>query len=151
MAYLENGYICGNAIPGDGKFFVRRQNHCGDYIEAHYYNPAEGIRGKRITTADICAICYEGGDMVSVDEIRSKIDVGDKIPLMVCRYCFEQKVEIPCSGGRTNTIQKRRQKQHKKRKQLDKSVERGLRKGRKTVGRSNGRVLPRSVAPAQDF
>ena len=42
-AYLKNGYICSSAIPSDGKFFVRRQSCCGDYIEAYYYNPAEGI------------------------------------------------------------------------------------------------------------
>ena len=89
--------------------------------------------------------------MVSADEIRSKRDIGGKVPLMICRYCFDQKVEIPCSGGRINSSQKRRQKQQSKRKQLAKSIDSGRRKGRRTVGRGTGRILPRSVAPARDL
>ena len=32
--------------------------------------------------------------------------MGGKNPLLVCRYCFDKNIEIPCSGGRTNMKEK---------------------------------------------
>ena len=58
--------------------------------------------------------------MVQVDEIRKKRDVGGKNPLLVCRYCFDQNFEIPCSGGRVNTKQKEAHAKMSKRKSLEK-------------------------------
>ena len=123
--------MCGNAINEDGGFFVKRQLRCGDFIESQYYNPTTGVKGGRILTVDICAICYNKDDMVKVDEIRKKRDVGGKNPLLVCRYCFDQNFEIPCSGGRVNTKQKGAQAKMSKRKSLEKTIESGRRKSRK--------------------
>ena len=56
--------------------------------------------------------------------------MGGKNPLLVCRYCFDKNIEIPCSGGRTNMNEKKDQGQTKKR-QLDESVQQGHRKERR--------------------
>ena len=90
------------------------------------------MKGGRIVTDDICAICYENVDIVSADEIRKERDIGGKNPLLICRYCFDSNVEIPCSGGRTNMKQKSDQAKRTKRKQLDESEKSGRRKGRKS-------------------
>ena len=79
----------------------------------------------QIVTNDVCAICYDADNIVSADEIRKKKDICGKNPLLVCRYCFEKNIEIPCSGGRTNMKQKKDQAQSTKRKQLDDNVESG--------------------------
>ena len=105
---------------------------CGDYIESQYYNPKSGVKGSRIVTKDICAICYGDDDIVSADEIRKKRDIGGKNPLLVCRFCFDKKFEIPCSGGRTNQKQKVEQQMRTKRKSNDDNVAAGRRKGRKS-------------------
>ena len=99
IAEVENdGYVCGGSVNEDGGFFVKRGLRCGDYTESQYYNPKAGVKGGRIVTADICAICYESDDIVSADEIRKSRDIGGKNPLLLCRYCFDKNIEIPCSG-----------------------------------------------------
>ncbi len=130
MATLENGYICGNAINAEGGFYVKRQLRCGDYVESHYYNPTTGLKGGRIVTEDVCTICFGNTDMVPVEEIRRERNVGGKNPLLVCRYCFDSNIEIPCSGGRTNFKKKKDQQQSTKRKQLKENVQAGRRKAR---------------------
>ena len=57
--------------------------------------------------------------------------MGGKNPLLVCWYCFDKNIEIPCSGGRTNMKEKKDQGQAKKR-QLDESVQQGHRKERRS-------------------
>lgn len=132
IAEVENdGYVCGGSVIEDGGFFVKRGLRCGDYTESQYYNPKAGVKGGRIVTADICAICYERDDIVSADEIRKSRDIGGKNPLLLCRYCFDKNIEIPCSGGRTNQKQKTEQGKRTKRKQLDESIKSGRRKVRK--------------------
>lgn len=63
-ASLEDGYICGNAIKGNNSgLYTWRALTCGDYIESQYCNPTTGLKGGRILTPDICAICYDTEDM----------------------------------------------------------------------------------------
>ena len=57
--------------------------------------------------------------------------MGGKNPLLVCRYCFDKSIEIPCSGGRTNMKEKKDQGQGTKKRQLDESVQQGRRKERR--------------------
>ena len=57
--------------------------------------------------------------------------MGGKNPLLVCRYCFDKNIEIPCSGGRTNMKEKKDQGQLTKKRQLDESVQQGRRKERR--------------------
>eukprot|EP00957_Ditylum_brightwellii_P185638 14134149-Ditylum_brightwellii.AAC.1 len=46
----NNGYTCGNKIKvGGGKFYAKQAIHCGDPIEAYYYNPLRGTRGSCMT------------------------------------------------------------------------------------------------------
>ena len=132
-AALENGYVCGDEIKDKSSLlYVRAANRCGSYIESQYYNPNTGLKGGRILTTDICAICYGADDIVSADEIRKNRDIGGKNPLLVCRYCFDKNIEIPCSGGRTNMKEKKDQAQGTKKRQLDAAVQKGDRKGRKS-------------------
>ena len=144
LASVENGYICGNGVSDVGGFYVRRQLRCGDWIESAYYNPTAGLRGGRIVTEDICAICFGNDDIVSVEEIKRKRNIGGKRPLLICRHCFESNVEIPCSGGLVSTKEKKDQQKRQRTKQMEAHVERGRKKARR-----NGR--PRSVTPARDF
>eukprot|EP00957_Ditylum_brightwellii_P206281 15347680-Ditylum_brightwellii.AAC.1 len=44
-------------------------------MEPQYYNPKKGIKGGRIVTEDICAICYNKDDIVSADEIRANYNI----------------------------------------------------------------------------
>ena len=127
---LENGYTWGKAVQSAGGFFVKMQLRCGDYIESQYYNPAAGLKGGRILTPDICAICYDKDDIVSADEIRKEKNIGGKNPLLICRYCFDKNIEGPCSGGRNNVKQKKDQAKSAKKRQLDKDVAGGRRKVR---------------------
>ena len=80
-----------------------------DYVESQCYNSASGVKGGRIVTKDVCAICYETDNIVLANEIRQKRNMGGKNPLLVCRCCFDKNIEIPCSGGRTNMKQKKDQ------------------------------------------
>ena len=57
--------------------------------------------------------------------------MGGKNPLLVCRYCFDKNIEIPCSGGRTNMKEKKDQGQRTKKRQLDESVQQERRKERR--------------------
>ena len=125
-AIESKGYLCGDkmsAHDGGRLFYSRRAIRCGEQIEAHYYDPKTGGRGGRLLTSGasvMCAICYVTDDIVPKEEIRRERDVGGKIPLPMCRGCFESGVKPPCSvGGRTNvkhaTAQK---KQQKKRRQM---------------------------------
>ena len=118
---LENtGFICDDDIGVESGHYARRQTRCGD------------IKGGRIMTKDICAVCYEDDDIVSEVEIRKKRNIGGKNPLLVCRYCFDKNFEIPCSGGRTNEKEKKSQEKSSKRKGLEENVQSGRRKGRRT-------------------
>ena len=71
-----------------------------------------------------------------IEEIKRTRNTGGKTPLLVCRHCFDSKVEIPCSGGRTSMKQKKDQAQSQKRKGMDGFVERGRMKARR-IRRSN--------------
>ena len=111
---------------------MKRQLRCGNHIESQYYNPKSGVKGNRIVSENICAIFYKDEDIVLSEDIRDNRDIGGKNPLLVCRYCFNMNIEIPCSGGCKNQKQKKDQDNRTKRKQLQESVQRGRRKGRKS-------------------
>lgn len=74
--------------------------------------PNTGTKGGRILTLDICSICFSDTPIVPVDEIRTKRDLEGKNPLLVCRYCFDSKVEIPTSGGREQTSHRKNNKRY---------------------------------------
>eukprot|EP00957_Ditylum_brightwellii_P108683 8289711-Ditylum_brightwellii.AAC.1 len=61
-----------------------------------------GVKGGRIVTNVICAICYEEDGIVPEAEIRASQNIGGKTPLPVCRHCFDGKVDILTSGCRAN-------------------------------------------------
>mmetsp|Transcript_29715 Transcript_29715/g.62511 ORF Transcript_29715/g.62511 Transcript_29715/m.62511 type:complete len:139 (-) Transcript_29715:48-464(-) len=93
--------------------------------------PNMGTKGGRILTLDICSICFSDTHIVPVDRIRTKRDLEGKNPLLVCRFCFDSKVEIPISGGRTNFAQKKQQEKSRKRRMLNRAVHHGRHKARK--------------------
>ena len=131
-----NGYVCGDNIAEGRKFYSRRAMRCGMPIESQYYNPKTGTKGGRIVVSDdVCAICYveveDGNGMVASVELRTKFNLGGKTPLPICRGCFDDGVEPPCSGGRKNVRQAEMQKKQQKKRQRKDAEERGRRKSRK--------------------
>ena len=75
--------MCGSNVSVS-KFYIQRKIQCEDCVESHYYNPAgNSTRGNRVTTEEVCAMCYFPGDIVSRVEIIRKRDVGGKNPLPV--------------------------------------------------------------------
>ena len=69
--------------------------------------------------------------MVASDELRTKFNLGGKMPLPICRGCFDDGVEPPCSGGRKNVRQAEMQKKQQKKRQRKDAEQRGRRKSRK--------------------
>ena len=136
----REGYTCGSEIKG-GKFFARQSLVCGSPIESDYYNPQTGTKGGRIVTKDICALCYVSDDLVSPNEIMKTRDIGGKVPLTICRGCYDSGVEPPCSAGRRKNVKqaKQQKKATKKRKHAEVALV-GRRKVRKNP-RYDGDVL----------
>ena len=58
-------------------------------------------------------------DLVSPDEIKRSGDVGGKNPLTICRGCFNDGVEPPCTGGRRNVAQTMQQRKNAKKRRHD--------------------------------
>ena len=100
--------MCGSKVTGD-KFYVQRKLFFGDYIESQYYNHLGGKKAKsssiggRFITKNICAICYSFQDFLSDAEIKRSRNIGGNNPLLICRDCFNSNIEIPTSGGSSNT------------------------------------------------
>ena len=118
VSHLELGFIRGNDIPLD-LFFVRKAIRCGEPVESHYYNSVDGAtKGGRISTTDICALCFSEDNLVMPEDIEKERDVRGKIPLPTCRLCMNLQVEIPCSAGRKVDYHKK-EKQKKKRKEIE--------------------------------
>ena len=128
---LENGYVCGNPISDITGFYIRTSHQCGNYIEPAYYNPATGLRGGRIVTDDICAICYSEDDIVSTDIIRGSRDTGGKNPLPMCKYCYDKKLPVPTSNNRPNQLEKAQQAATRKRRLMKDAIGKHQRKSRK--------------------
>ena len=80
----DTGYYCGKPIDNDAGFFMQESIRCGDYMESQYYNPKAGLKGGRLLTKDICAICYEAEDVVSINVIGASCNIGGKNTLPVC-------------------------------------------------------------------
>ena len=130
---LEKGYSCGGKVKSfGGKFFSRRAVRCIDPIESQLYNPATGTKGGRIITDPVCSLCYVKEDLVPVDELIMKCNVGGKLPLTICKACFDTGVVPPCSGARKkNVVQATRQAKVTKKRQLNDAVRQGRRKSRR--------------------
>mmetsp|Transcript_5035 Transcript_5035/g.10735 ORF Transcript_5035/g.10735 Transcript_5035/m.10735 type:complete len:239 (+) Transcript_5035:248-964(+) len=128
---LECGYVCGNPLGEGLGFLMRRALNCGDYIETQYYTPSSGLKGGRIRTEDICAICYGEDEIVSADVIRKEKDTKGRNPLPICRFCFDNNTELPVTGGRVNMMEKSVQQAAKKNKLHIDAVRRGRKKARK--------------------
>ena len=82
-------------------------------------------------TKDVCSICYEPDDIIKPEELRKKRDLGSKNPLLICRFCFDANIEVPCLGGRTSMTQKKDQRSESKKKELENNVKAGRKKARK--------------------
>ena len=89
VSHLELGFICGNDIPLD-LFFVRKAIiRCGEPVESHYYNPVDGAtKGGRISTTDICALCFSEDNLVMPEDIEKE---RDEIP---CRVLLVERLII---------------------------------------------------------
>eukprot|EP00957_Ditylum_brightwellii_P031485 2387479-Ditylum_brightwellii.AAC.1 len=89
---------------------------------------ARRTKGGRIITEDICAICYFGNDIVSIDEMRANMDLDGKTLLPICRGCYGAGIEPPFSTKRKNLRQAGAQVKRSKKRQMNEAVSRGHRK-----------------------
>lgn len=77
-------------------------------------------------TRPIFSICCETEDIVSVDELIKKYNLGGQVPLPICKSCSDRDVPPPCSGGRRrNVAQATRQNKKTKKRQLGDAVAKG--------------------------
>ncbi len=65
------------------------------------------------------------------EEIMTKRDLKGKNPLVVCRWCFDSRVDVLTSGGRTNFSMKKQQEEMTNRKRIYHAVQSCRRKDRK--------------------
>ena len=88
--------------------FMFRGNFFGDYIESQYYNHLGGkksknsIKGVRLVTGSIYAICYSFQNVFPDAEIKKSHIIRENYPLLICRDCFISDIKIPTSGGSSN-------------------------------------------------
>ena len=87
----------------------------------------------RIITYPACSLCYAKEDLVPVDELIMKCNVGGRLPLTICKHCFDTGAVPPCSGAarKKNVVQATRQAKVTKKRQLDDAVKQGRMKGRR--------------------
>eukprot|EP00957_Ditylum_brightwellii_P185228 14105086-Ditylum_brightwellii.AAC.1 len=124
-----NGFICSNKIKRhSNKFYNSQAVLCGNGIETNYYNPTTGTKRGRIITEDICAICYVGNDIVSINEMRANMHLAGKTPLTICRGFYDVGIKSPLSSARKNLRQVEAQIKISKKRQMNEAVSRGCRK-----------------------
>ena len=66
---LEDRYLYRGNILIDG-FVIKEQHRCGVYIESQYYMSATSLQGGRITMKDVCAVYYDGNDLMKCNDIK---------------------------------------------------------------------------------
>ena len=86
------------------------------------------MKGGRIVTKDICAICYVNADIVSPEEMIANCDLGGKSPLPICRGCYDEGADPLFSGARKNVQQAKKQRKKSKKRLLNESVVSGCKK-----------------------
>ena len=128
----DRGYIFWKTVPIEG-FVMMQKLRCGYYAYLQYYNSmgsaANRGRGGFITEY-VRAICFTHDGIVLRDEIMNMRDVAGKNTIQIRSHCFDSRLKVPTSGGSSNKIQKKNQSQVKKKRQLEKAVASGRRKGR---------------------
>ena len=101
------------------------------FIESQYYMSITGLKGGRLTTKDICAVCYDDNDMMKGNYITiTGRYTGSKTPLLACNRCFDLNVELPTSGGISKKVGAK-DNQIIKKQQTYKAVASDKRKARK--------------------
>ena len=127
----STGYLCGDRATTKD-FLMKASLRCNDNVESTYYMPSDGVRGGRINTEDVCSLCYNNTDLMELEAIMtSGRELNGKNPLPVCKDCFDLKVKLPTSGGRSNRVQQSAQEKSTKKRRLSKAVASGVRKARK--------------------
>ena len=89
------------------------------------------MRGGRILSGLICAICYdEEPDLFSNNEMIKKRGVGGNF-LPRCRLYFSLNVPVLTTGDRVNQRQRKEQDDRERSQHFDSSVHQGRRKAHK--------------------
>lgn len=67
-------------------------------------------------------------DIIPPEEIIENHDLSGKMPLPICRGCYEDGAEPPFSGARKNLQQAKNQKKKSKKRQSNEAVSSGHKK-----------------------
>ena len=110
--FKEEGFICGDTCLVKG-YDTKRSMRCGCFVETQSYilggvkkDNKEG-RGSRSVNPDICYLCCNMENLVSSDDIKNKFNVGGKVPLTFCNFCYSLNIDPPATSTATNFVGKR--------------------------------------------
>ena len=107
-------------------FVIKFWHRYGDYIDSQYHMFATGSQGGKITAKDICAVCYNDNYLMKGNDIeRSGRCTGGKIPLHVCKRCFDLNAKLPISGEKVSKKVSVKDKKISKKRQMNKLVASG--------------------------
>ena len=83
--------MCGTKVPGN-MFYIHRKLFFDEHIESQYYYHLDGKKAKnsskdeKFVTGNIWGVCYSFQDVFSDSEINRSRNIGEKNPLLICRY-----------------------------------------------------------------
>ena len=103
--------MCGDAYPVKG-YDTKRPMRCGYFVEPQYYSfggtkkDDEEGRGSCFVNPDISCICCNMEDLVSSDDIKNNFNVGGRVPLPLCNFCFSLNIEPPSTNAATIFLKK---------------------------------------------
>ena len=90
-AFKESGYVCGDACTVEG-FNTRHTVRCGQFVESMYYTFGSSTSGLKVNVK-ICCFCCNEKDLVSVEQIKGKIECGGGIMYISnMQYVFQRTI-----------------------------------------------------------
>ena len=99
------------------------------HMETQRYDDGK-TRGKAPTEL-VCALCFSEASIVPTKEVCQDRDLKGRTPLAICGHCFDLRLAIPVSGGRSNKRQMKQQGDAQKKRRFKAAVEAGNRRCRK--------------------
>ena len=127
LKQFKENYTCGDTCPVEG-YETRRILRCGHFVETQYFTFA---KSRDDWNADICCYCCNEDNLLSVDQIKIKFNIGGKQPLHICEYCSSLEIMPPTTNASTNFVEKKAQHKNKKKQGQDEIVQLGFKKSRK--------------------
>ena len=104
---------------------------CHEFVESQYDcdgSDKEKGQGGRVSTTDVCCLCYGDSDIASREEILRRQKQAAMQPLPVCRSCLELDIKIP--GGGINYVKRRENEKARKEALARRAIASGRKKRR---------------------